>query len=64
MTLKEVSLLLGRSESTILNCFPRLQANLKKKGILLMKWGRGKDAEYEVEYTALDQLEEQEEEED
>lgn len=54
MTLKEVSLLLGKSESTILDQFPRLQANLKKKGILLMKWGRGKDAEYEVEYTALD----------
>ena len=64
MTLKEVSLLLGKSESTILDQFPRLQANLKKRGILLMKWGRGKDTEYEVEYTALDQLEEQEEEED
>ena len=59
MTLKEVSLLLGKSESTILNCFPRLQANLKKKGIILMKWGRGKDTEYEVEYPELDQLEEE-----
>ena len=61
MTLKEVCALLGKSESTILNSFPRTQANLKKKGIILMKWGRGKDTEYEVEYEALDALEEEEE---
>ena len=58
MTLKEVCALLGKSESTILNSFPRTQANLKKKGIILMKWGRGKDTEYEVEFEALDSLEE------
>ena len=61
MNLKEVCALLGKSEATILNSFPRTQANLKKKGIILMKWGRGKDAEYEVEFEALDSLEEEEE---
>ena len=62
MTLKEVSLTLGKSESTIARNFARTQRNLKKKGILLMKWGEGKKAEYEIEYTALDELEEEEEE--
>lgn len=60
MTLKEVSLLLGKSESTLKRNFARTQANLKKKGIILMKWGEGKNAEYEVEYEALDALEEEE----
>ena len=64
MTLKEVALTLGRSESTILRNFARTQANLKKKGILLMKWGEGKSAYYEIEYTALDELELLEEEEE
>jgi hypothetical protein len=57
MTLKEVALLLGYSEQTLKDQFPKTQENLKKKGILLMKWGRGKDATYEVEYPALDELE-------
>lgn len=61
MTLKEVAALLGKSESTLINSFPRTQANLRKKGIILMKWGRGKNAEYEIEYEAFDQLEEEEE---
>lgn len=61
MTLKEVAALLGKSESTLIYSFQRTQANLRKKGILLMKWGRGKNAEYEIEYEAYDQLEEEEE---
>lgn len=65
MTLKEVALTLGKSESTLARNFPRTQANLRKKGILLMKWGEGKNAYYEIEYEALDALElEGEEEED
>lgn len=60
MTLKEVALTLGKSESTILRNFARTQANLRKKGILLMKWGEGKNAEYEIEYEGLDALEEEE----
>lgn len=62
MTLKEVALTLGKSESTIARNFARTQANLQKKGILLMKWGKGKNAEYEIEYEALDLLEDEEEE--
>ena len=60
MTLKEAALTLGKKESTIARNFARTQANLKKKGILLMKWGEGKDAEYEIEYEALDALEDDE----
>ena len=61
MTLKQVALLLGKNESTLKRNFARTQANLKKKGIILMKWGEGKNAEYEVEYEALDALEDEEE---
>lgn len=55
MTLKEVALLLGYSEQTLQEQFKRTQEHLKKKGIILMKWGRGKDAEYEIEYSAFDE---------
>lgn len=60
MTLKEVAALLGKSEATLIYSFPRTQANLRKKGIILMKWGRGKNAEYEIEYEAFDSLEDEE----
>jgi hypothetical protein len=60
MTLKEVALTLGKSESTIQRNFARTQANLRKKGILLMKWGEGRNAEYEIEYEGLDALEDDE----
>ena len=55
MTLKEVALLLGYSEQTLRDQFPKTQERLRKRGILLMKWGRGKDAEYEIEYSAFDE---------
>lgn len=55
MTLKEVALLLGYNEDSLRSHFKRTQEQLKKKGILLMKWGRGKDAEYEIEYSAFDE---------
>lgn len=61
MTLKEAAALLGKSETTLLCAFPRTQENLRKKGIILMRWGRGKDAEYEIEYEAYDALEDEEE---
>lgn len=50
MTLDEVALLLRYEKSTILEQFHRTQRYLKKKGIILTRWGTGKDAEYEVEY--------------
>lgn len=64
MTLKELCLTIGKSEGTILRNFARTQENLKKKGILIMKWGEGRSADYEIEYTGLDMLEEEEVEED
>lgn len=55
MTLKEVALLLGYSEDSLRSHFKQVQQNLKKRGILVMKWGRGSSAEYEIEYVALDE---------
>ena len=60
MTLREAAALLGLHESTLKKNFYRTQRNLQKKGILLMKWGVGKDAEYEIEYERYDMLEEEE----
>ena len=57
MTLKEVALLLGYSEQTLKDQFPKTQRHLKKRGILLMKWGRGENATYEIEYPAFDEYE-------
>ena len=50
MTLKEVCRRLGKSESTIINSFYRTQENLKKKGIILLKEGYGKKANYTIIY--------------
>ena len=55
MTLKEVSQLLGKSEKTIYYNFARTQENLRRKGIILSRWGRGKDAEYEIEYEEIEE---------
>lgn len=57
MNLKEVCLLLGKSESTLTDHFKRTQDTLRKKGILLSRWGRGKDVEYEIEYEELEEEE-------
>ena len=50
MTLQEVSERLGLSESTIKLHFPRTKATLLKKGIVLIKEGRGDKAVYKIEY--------------
>lgn len=50
MTLKEVCRRLGKSESTIINSFYRTQENLRKKGIILLKEGYGKKANYTIIY--------------
>ena len=50
MTIKEVALQLGLKESTLRKNFPRTQETLRKKGIILMRWGYGKKAEYDIEY--------------
>lgn len=50
MTLEEVCRRLGKSKSTIVNSFYRTQENLKKKGIILLKEGYGKKANYTIIY--------------
>lgn len=50
MTLQEVSKVLGKSEITLVSAFKRTQENLKKKGIILLKEGYGKNANYTIIY--------------
>ena len=50
MTLQEVCKILGKSETTLITSFKRTQKNLAKKGIVLIKIGKGKNAEYTIEY--------------
>lgn len=50
MTLKELSVRLGKSESTLKANFKRTQANLLKKGILIERSGRGAAATYIITY--------------
>ena len=50
MTLEEVCKVLGKSEITLINAFKRTQENLKKKGIILLKEGYGKKANYTIIY--------------
>ena len=50
MTLQEVCKILGRSENTLITSFNRTKANLEKKGIILIKEGKGKNAQYYIEY--------------
>lgn len=50
MTLQEVCKILGRSERTLITSFNRTKENLAKKGIILIKTGVGKNADYQIEY--------------
>lgn len=50
MTLQEVCKQLGRSETTLITAFNRTKQNLEKKGIILIKEGQGKNAQYYIEY--------------
>ena len=50
MTLQEVCKVLGKSENTLINAFIRTQKNLAKKGIIITKEGRGKNAKYNIIY--------------
>lgn len=54
MTLQEVCKILGKSETTLIASFKRTQQNLKKKGILLIKNGVGKNADYQIIYEKDD----------
>lgn len=53
MTLTEVCRILGKSEITLITSFKRTQENLAKKGIILTKQGRGKQAIYNIEYKEV-----------
>lgn len=50
MTLQEVCKILGRSERTLITSFNRTKENLAKKGIILIKIGVGKNADYQIKY--------------
>ena len=50
MTLQEVCKVLGKSETTLIGSFNRTQNNLAKKGIILIKEGQGKNANYTIKY--------------
>ena len=54
MTLQEVCKVLGKSETTLIGSFKRTQENLKKKGIILLKEGQGKKANYTIIYEEND----------
>lgn len=57
MTLQEVCKILGKSETTLIGSFKRTQENLKKKGIILLKEGQGKKADYTIIYKENDKNE-------
>lgn len=50
MTLHELSIVLGKSEKTLKTNFVRTKHNLEKKGIIILKTGCGKNAEYTIIY--------------
>ncbi len=50
MTLQEVCKVLGKSETTLIGSFNRTKNNLAKKGIILIKEGQGKNANYTIKY--------------
>lgn len=50
MTLQEVCKILGKSENTLITNFNRTKENLEKKGIILIKEGIGKNANYIIQY--------------
>ena len=54
MTLKEICKVLGKSEITLTSAFNRTQKNLRKKGIILLKKGVGKNADYTIIYEEID----------
>ena len=53
MTLQEVCQILGKSETTLIGSFNRTKENLAKKGIILIKEGQGKKANYTIIYERI-----------
>lgn len=46
---------LNRSPKTIYHNWERTRDTFLKKGIVLTRWGRGKNIEYEIEYEEIDE---------
>ena len=57
MTLQEICKILGKSETTLISAFRRTQKNLRKKGIILIKKGEGRNANYTITYEGDSQNE-------
>lgn len=55
MTLKEAAQQLGVSENTLYKNFKRTQETLEKYGIVVTRWGRGKTADYQIEYEEMEE---------
>lgn len=51
MTIEELGKTLGISTTTLKDQFPKTKAKLAEKGIIITKTGRGKTANYEIEYN-------------
>jgi len=49
MTLSELAETLNLSEVTLIYAFPRTKKTFERRGIIITKKGRGKDAEYFLE---------------
>ena len=54
MTLEEMAKELNRSPKTIYHNWERTVTTFAKKGIILTRWGWGKNIEYEIEYEELE----------
>ena len=55
MTLKELANMLDRSEKTIYKQWKRTQKAFAKKGIIITRWGKGENIEYEVEFEEMEE---------
>ena len=53
--LEDAAQIIGMTPKTLYRNFKRTQQNLKKKGILIMKWGEQKHQKYQTEYLQRDE---------
>lgn len=53
--MKELANMLDRSEKTIYKQWKRTQKAFAKKGIIITRWGKGENIEYEVEFEEMEE---------
>ena len=53
--LEDAAQIIGMTTKTLYRNFKRTQQNLKKKGILIMKWGEKKHQKSQIEYLERDE---------